>query len=341
MRHHLFTVACAFTLLLSDVGIAPTSAWASPQVAKVASVADDLLKWISKLRKLDGEAAMAADEVTEILKGIQKSGGDISSEVAELMRRNWSQLGRGVLDSDLLLLLSKRPDICEPAFDLAIRLQLRSLAPRLAKLSEELGEKAPNLMKALATKFDKEQAILYMKGISGRMLSQKQVGRVAEALEQSALSTQEMGGAFECLTRAQLSRGTNKSLSGLREGGEVVSSQYNKVHGIDGVGATPDGRPVIFEISMYKNKALGETVDGVQLSPAWTADRWNKAMDVPELIAEFRRIGVNESHLRKVTTVDTVTWPRKLVVAHDSALTDANRMAAEIGPKDLFVLGGN
>ena len=121
----------------------------------------------------------------------------------------------------------------------------------------------------------------------------------------------------------------------------VVPGQFNGVHGIDGVGAAADGRPVIFEFSMDRAKALGQTVDGHQLSPSWTSARWNKAMDDPKLVENFRKVGVAEEYLVKVDPTVTKSWPRKLVVAHDSALTDANRMAAEIGPQDLFVLGGN
>jgi hypothetical protein len=275
-----------------------------------------------------------------------KAGEDISPQVAEVIRRDF---GMGILkvtstvDAPLLRLLSKNPDICEPALRLVTRpgLRLRDWAPRIEKLSRELGDRAPSVLRALGTSISGDDAVLFMRGIAGRALSRKNINKVADALENSGLNSREMGEAWECISRAQLSKGANKATSGLREGGEVVSGQYNKVHGIDGVGAAEDGRPVIFEFSMYRQKALGETADGVQLSPSWTAKRWNLAMDDPTLVAEFRRVGVDQKYLQKMDVNVTATWPRKLVVVHDSALTDANRMAAGLGPQDLFVLGGN
>ena len=81
-----------------------------------------------------------------------------------------------------------------------------------------------------------------------------------------------------------LSGGSNRPVSGLREGSEVVAAQFNGVHGIDCVGAAVDGKPVIFEFSMDSAKALREMTDGVQLSPQWTAAKWNRAMERPELV---------------------------------------------------------
>jgi hypothetical protein len=51
--------------------------------------------------------------------------------------------------------------------------------------------------------------------------------------------------------------------------------------------------------------------------------------------------GVDPRYLREVSEAEAGTWSRKLVVAHESALTDSNRLRAGIRTDDLFVLGGN
>lgn len=71
------------------------------------------------------------------------------------------------------------------------------------------------------------------------------------------------------------------------------------------------------------------------------ADRWNKLIEnaTPQQLDELKAIGIDPKWLRKVTPEEAAQWTRKLVAAHQSALTDANRLAAELGPDDLLLLG--
>ena len=337
-------LACALTAFGSAmIAVSPSAAPAAvPQTARALRVGAELLDWIGLVGRNAERAEPAADDLANAVRRILSTGEDISPEVAQLLRRDLQALKTaGFVDASLLRLMSKRPDICEPAWNLATKLRLRDMAPRLAKLSDELGERALSVMKALATNVTEDEAVLFMRGLSGRTLGRRQVEDVVRALENSGLNHLEVGEAWECISRAQLSKGAKKAVSGLRDGGEVVKGQHNKVHGIDGVGAAEDGRPVIFEFSMYHRKKLEDTADGHQLSASWIAERWNLAMGDPARIAEFRRVGVHEKYLRKVDAADTAAWLRKFVPAHESALTDSNRIAAGLGPQDLFVLGGN
>jgi hypothetical protein len=150
--------------------------------------------------------------------------------------------------------------------------------------------------------------------------------------------------ALRWVARAQLSGGALKSRSGLKEGSRVLVGKHDSKHGIDGIGVGPDGKPVIFEFSMYDKKALGLDTDGlVQLSPEWVADRWSKlvAVATPARLDELRAAGIDPKWLKPVAADDAGSWARKLVVAHDSALTDTNRLAAKLGPGDLMILGGD
>ena len=327
--------ACPFVLHRSVVG-------AAMQVSTGAHVAEELLTWLGRAARGSEHAAPAIADATAAVRQLAKSGEEISPAVAKLIQRDIRAIRSGVqIDVALLRSMSRHPELCEDAWNLATKLGIRNVGPRVEQISADLGERAPELLRVLSTTVAEDDAVLYMRGVAGRTLSQKQMVKTANAIEKSGLSTRDMGEAWECVSRAQLSAGVCKLKSGLREGGEVVKAQFNGVHGIDGVGAAADGRPVIFEFSMYRAKVLNDTADGFQLSPGWTSAKWNEAMKVESLVAAFRRVGVDPRYLRDVSAAEAGTWSRKFVPAHESALKDSNRLRAGIGPDDLFVLGGN
>ena len=327
-------------------GAVPVTVHARPEPRQVTAVAkqlDELIEWLAKAAKLKTVAPEVADDLTRVLNDLARYGDDIAPEVASIIRRDIDRIPRGALDADLLRLVSKDSTVREGAWALALKAKVREPGARLAQLARDLGSEASTTMGRLAALLDTQDCAVLMRGLSPRTLSRAQVEQITAALRKAELSPTAQGEVFEAVSRAQLSGGALRAQSGLKEGGRVVVGKHNSKHGIDGIGAGQDGRPVIFEFSMYDKKALGPDVDGlVQLSPEWVADRWSKmiAAASSDRLAELKAIGVDSKWLKPITPSEASGWSRKFVVASESALTDANRLAAKLGPNDLMVLGG-
>ena len=336
----------ALVIALCSAAFPSEPSWARPHfapqaassTAKAASaVLAELLEWVGKYgRKI--ASVEAVDDVTLALQKMRSAGTEVSGEVSALLKRDLAKITAGKVDEVLLAVLSSKPSICEPAWNIVVRTDLRDLGPRVKVLAQELGEKAPRVFKAIDTQCDNDATVALFKGLSGRQLSRRQVEEIADAFRKTDLDSVARGEAFECVARAQLSHGVQKSQSGLRDGSRVICGKYNEVNGIDGIGVAADGRPVIFEFTMDRQKDLASTK---QLSPDWTTDRWNRLLQEKTSIKdELKQAGIDDRWLRQVTAEDARSWPRKLVAANESAINEANRLAAEIKMDDLFVLGG-
>ncbi len=319
---------------------------ASAQVATVKAatkVVDELLGWLSKGRGIR-VSPERADDLIDALRSVARQGDDIVPEVAALIRRDIASLPVGVCDTTLLKFLSSNPAARDGAWSLALKAAVRDAGPRLERLTAGLGDSAGSIMGKLATTLDGREAALLMRGLGGRMLSREQVLDVVSGFRRLEVSPGIQGELFESVARAQLSRGALKNMSGLKDGGVVIVGKYNQIHGLDGIGAATDGKPVIFEFSMYESKVLQADANGmVQLSPGWVADRWSKLVTgaTPEQLSDLRRVGIDRAWIRPITGEEAAKWSRKLVVAHESALTDLNRRNAQLGGDDLLLLGGN
>ena len=341
MRPTLAISVMLVTVVMCAAAVAPSPAPAPMQVKALAKNIDELIEWIYKGAKQLPKAQ--ADEVVDVLRRYGAKGDDIAPEVASILRRDLNSAAQGVLDADLLRLMSRAPTVREGAWALALKAKVREPGARLTQLAADLGTEAPTAMGRMAALMDTQDCAVLMRGLSPRMLSRSQVEQIVAGLKRAELSPTAQGEVFESVARAQLSGGALKARSGLKEGSRVIVGKHNSKHGIDGIGVGPDGKPVIFEFSMYDKKALGPDTDGlVQLSPEWVADRWSKmvAAATPARLDELRAMGVDPKWLNPVAAADAGSWARKLVVAHDSALTDTNRLAAKLGPDDLMVLGG-
>ena len=334
-------IACV--LGSNTLTFAPRPTPASRQVVSALRNVDELIEWIAKAAKLKTVAPEVADDLTRVVRDLARFGDDVAPEVAAIVKRDIDRIPRGAFDADLLRLMSKNAAVREGAWALAMKAKVREPGARLAQLASDLGAEAPVTMGRLAALLDTQDCAVLMRGLSPRMLSRSQVDQIVNGLRKAELSPTAQGEVFEAVSRAQLSGGALKAKSGLKDGVKVVVGKHNSKHGIDGIGADPDGRPVIFEFSMYDKKTLSPDVDGLaQLSPEWVADRWSKmiASASPSRLAELKQIGVDAKWLKPVAASDAGAWARKLVVAHEAALTDANRLAAKLGPNDLMVLGG-
>lgn len=333
------TLACLMIALVASA-CPVRQAVASPQAAQAAKYLDELLEWAVKAGKNLPNPAVG-DELVDLLKAMATKGDELSPMVVELIKRNLKNIPVGVLDEELLKVMSANPELAESALQLAMKAAVRKPGARIAMMIKDLGPGAPTTLAKLVASLTDEEATILMKAWN-RLLSGSDWTKLAAALERADLPPRVKGEIFESLTRFQLSKGALRSKSGLKQGGKVIAGQYNGVHGIDGIGAAEDGSPVIYEISMFKDKALTADANGlVQLSPTWVADRWNKLIEnaTPQQLDELKAIGIDPKWLRKVTPEEADRWIRKLVAAHQSALTDANRFAAQLGPDDLLLLG--
>jgi hypothetical protein len=314
------------------------------QVRATAKSIDDLLEWIGRTGK-GMRSPAEVDEFVGVLRKLGSRGEDVSSEVAALIRRDFATAPLGVIDAKLLELMTNNPAVRNAAWELAKKASVRDPGSRIALLVRELGDSAPGALEAICRSMNPDEAQLLMRAVSGRMLSRRQVLELTDGLSKVGVAGKN-GEIWEVVARTQISGGALKSKSGLKNGGEVIAGQHNSIHGIDGIGASADGTPVIFEFSMNPIKKLEPDSKGlVQLGPGWTADRWHSMITKasPDQIADLRRIGIDPKWLdpnAPVTPSQTSKWGRKLVVAHDSALSNTNRIAAELGPDDLMVLGG-
>lgn len=331
-------------LLGAEIGShGPTVVAASqPQVTRVLKYADEVVESFRTAVK-SGMDAKVADEAIAAVRQFTKGGDDLTPAVATLLRRDSARLRAGLMDADLIRAMSRRPAAAESIMSIALQSQLSGTGPRLLRLCDELGDKADRVLPAISKGFSTSEQVTLVKGLGGRMLSRSEVEEVTtalSALQRGGLDSVASGEVYETISRIQLSRGALKAKSGLKEGGEVIVGKHNGVNGIDGIGAAADGRPVIFEFTMDRVKDFRKQ-SPPQLSPKWTAERWNLLMESEEFKRALAGAGVDSKWLRKVSETEARAWSRKLVAAHESALSGSNRLAAELGPDDLLLLGRN
>ncbi len=322
-----------------------SEAAASPRIRQLGGVlryADEVADYFLKAGKSEMDSKVAAEAIGAV-RQFASGGDDLSPAVSALLRRESTRMHAGMIDVDLIRAMMRRPDAAESIMNIAKQSQLGGTGPRLLRLCDELGDKADRILPAVSKGFSTSEQVTLLKGVGGRMLSRSEVEEVTtalSALQRSGLDSVAVGEVFETIGRSQLSRGALKAKLGLKEGAEVVVGKHNGVNGIDGIGAAADGRPVIIEFTMDRVKDLSKQRPP-QLSPEWTAARWNLLMESEDSRRSLATAGIDPKWLREVTTSETAIWSRKLVAAHESALGEANRLAAELGPDDLLLLGRN
>jgi hypothetical protein len=313
------------------------------QVGAAVRAIDDLIEWAVKMRKALPEPHMA-DDAIDALRGVAKTGDDVAPEVVELFKRDFHKVRPGAIDPQFIRMMSRAPAVRDAVWDIALKVPAKGTGQVLASLVDDLGPRAPSVLSRISTQLSSEEAAVLIRGLTPRLLSQDRVQELKKVFQRVDMASIDQGELFEAVARAQISGGALKAKNGLKEGARVVKGQHNSRHGIDGIGAGPEGRPVIFEFSMYERKVLDADANGLtQLSPEWVADRWNKMIAAAPAgrIEELNRLGIDEQWLKPTSAKEVLTWSRKLVVADESALTDANRLAAKLGPDDLLVLGKN
>lgn len=98
------------------------------------------------------------------------------------------------------------------------------------------------------------------------------------------------GNLLELVGSKVLASGRKFENLSLKKGTKLVDGQFNAIHGIDKIGISPDGKPILIEMSLNKHFGKNLTLDGVQMSPQWCAANWQKFVSkhpdkVDELIA--------------------------------------------------------
>lgn len=312
------------------------------QVSTVLRQLDDAIEWATRMRKALPDPT-DADRLLDALATLSRQGEDISPEVLALLKRDYlAKCTASTIDPTLLRLMTHRPELRDVVWELATKAPVRDVGPRLKFLAEELGAGATRVLAAITRQMPEYEWQLLMRALNRNTLSSEQIGALVEAIARLDIAPTQMGELYEVVARQLLTSGQLRVKAGLKPGSKVVAGKHNAIHGIDGIGAAPDGVPAIFEFSMYPGKKLASDSEGlVQLSHPWIASRWNELIDSasPERLEELAQIGIDRKWLRTVSEQDVKTWLRRFVAAHESALSDANKMAAGLGPDDLILLG--
>lgn len=222
------TLACLLIALVAIAGPV-REAIALPQVARAAAHLDELLEWAIKGGKNLPNLAVR-DELVDLLKAMATKGDELSPVVVELIKRHLKDIPVGVLDEELLKVMSTSPELAESALQLAMKAAVRKPGARIAMMAKDLGPGAPTTLAKLVASLTDEEATILLKAWN-RLLSGSDWTKLAAALERADLAPRVKGELFESITRFQLSKGALRSKSGLKQGGKVIAGQYNGVHG--------------------------------------------------------------------------------------------------------------
>jgi hypothetical protein len=129
---------------------------------------------------------------------------------------------------------------------------------------------------------------------------------------------------------------------GLRKGSIVIPGQYDRIHGIDRIGVSPEGKPVILELTCAdKNFASQQLLDGDglrQMSPEWVLDRWRKFLELPDSRQLLVDLGIKPHFLeanRLSPDFVTKNFVRKVLVPFESE--PKNLPAAGLNPLNGLV----
>ena len=324
-------------------GTAPVAAQASAigrAAAKSGEIVGDLLRWIGavgpKALRAGEDADEALADLTKALSRMKSAGRDVSTDVAEALRKNIATLPRCVLrDDELFALASSSSSHCERLFAVAKVHPIENMGARLSRLVVECPEYGDDVLKFLSKVDSEAEGAWILRALSGREVNTKDINLALNACSK-ATSPNAAGELFEVIARQQSVIGVNRAKLGLKRGSHVLDGKYNRKHGLDGIGVAEDGRPVIMEFTINGKKSLENTG---QLSPTSTASGWNKFIEDPARLKQVRELGVREEFLKPVSADTAASFGRKLVAPTDDCLTEANRLAAGLEMDDLVVLG--
>src|SRR5690606_33496762 len=88
----------------------------------------------------------------------------------------------------------------------------------------------------------------------------------------------QVGDLWEKIAATQANNGRFWQL-GLKKGSVVMDAKSTSVHGIDGIGVSKVGKPIIIDYTINKN--IAASGKPYQMSPEWVSERWNKLVSIP------------------------------------------------------------
>lgn len=146
-----------------------------------------------------------------------------------------------------------------------------------------------------------EQIIHLRRVIDGKTYSSRVVDEVI-VVSKKHLTSDVSGELTEEIARCAVN---GRRVTGvlLKEGTQTIPGKLQTRNGIDLIGATPEGKPLIVEITSGKNFADTEDVQGlIQMTDGWVVDRWNRFLVAsPDNTRKLALAGIDSKYLKPVT----------------------------------------
>jgi hypothetical protein len=300
----------------------------SPKIGSLIKTANSL----SRLFKAAEKAPIPKDKLDDLLKGFPSGARATITSLAVT-----SPEIRRFATSDFFEFIAKFPHLAPDAANILSKLPTDQCGLLLLKLSIESPRHFQKAVKHMSSSFSEETLFLLVRSTSDKTVSNKQILAVIDEFRRIGDNGGTAGDMFELIARIQMTVGNNRIKAGLMKHTKIFEGQYNSIHGIDGIGVTPDGLPVLMEFTIDGSKNLKKTD---QLSGTWCMTRWNKLVDEnPNLGGELIKNGMDPSYWKKITADEALKWPRKLIAADPRCLNETNRLAVGLDANDLILLG--
>ena len=132
------------------------------------------------------------------------------------------------------------------------------------------------------------------------------------------------GNLFELVGSKVLASGRKVENLSLKKGSTLMDGQFNSIHGIDKIGISPDGKPILIEMSLNKDFGRNLRLDGVQMSPQWCAANWQKFVSKhPDKVDELIANGMNPKYKNIFKETDFINddlFVRKVCLPKDGGV---------------------
>lgn len=174
--------------------------------------------------------------------------------------------------------------------------------------------------------------------MAGNTYSSKTLQRIID--KSKHLPSETKGEFFEIVGAKILANGRRFENVEFKKGSKLIDGKFdNNNHGIDKIGVSPNGEPVLLELSI--NKSLYKKhPKPFQMSPEWCADRWNKLLEAnPQKINELIEMGMNPKYNKNLSYADFTAGAiqRKIVLPKDGPIVNSEILKAGLDPLNDIV----
>ena len=165
--------------------------------------------------------------------------------------------------------------------------------------------------------------------IGGKTFSSDSIQSILNKSKNLHIPSSYRGELFELIGAKVLGSGRTIDNLPLMKNSKIISGQFNhiqnnQVHGIDKIGISPDGKPILIEMGINKDFGKTLTRNGVQMSPQWCAANWKKFItNHPEKVNELVTNGMNPKYRNSFKEADFVNddlFLRKVCLPKDGEL---------------------